>query len=139
MDFGTLDTKTGGEEGATLHLMGPDDELLYTGEGEQRRPVTMTVRGTDSATWEKHVHRTNRKKKMKVSGDGVEIDTEETQRTMIDRMAECVISWDGIDYKGQSPFPCTKANAIVLFTDLPWLREKVYAFMQERSNFLGKA
>jgi hypothetical protein len=54
-------------------------------------------------------------------------------------MVKCTTAWDGVGYGGEDEIECTPANVLMLYTELPWLRDQVSAFIDDRTNFLGEA
>ena len=53
----------------------------------------------------------------------------------IELLVACTLNWAGIRAKGQ-PLPFSVDNARVIYAKLPWLREQVKAFIEDRANFL---
>ncbi len=138
MDLKQFDTRAPSEDGADMPVLGPDDEPFFKDGTDD--PVTIRLMGNDSPTFEREQHRIAKGRKgLKISRSGVKLDSRQAKLDLIQMMAACTISWDGIDYDGESPYPCTRQNAIRLYTDLPWLRDQVVAFMEDRMNFLGEA
>ncbi len=111
-----------------MRLLGPDGEpLLKDGTDE---PVTIRLMGRDSATFERERRRIKKgRKSLKIPRGVVRFGSRQERRDVTQMIAACTISWDGIDYDGQSPFPCNRANAARLYTDLPWLRDQVVRFI----------
>lgn len=139
MDLSQFNTVDAGEAGATLEIDGPDGEPLFKDDGVTR--VTIKLMGADSPSYQRVAHRLAKTgREMRISGRGaLTIDPAAAIENKIAVLAACTLSWDGIDYAGVKPFPCNETNAKRLYTDLPWLREQVDAFVQNRMNFLGES
>ena len=129
MDLGTHDTRAASEAGAPMRVYGPDGSLLMDGD----EPVTITLCGADSPKFSAAQKAIAKRRGMQAARNGSDRELND----LIELMADVTVGWSGIDYLGQAPFPCTKANAIRLYTDLRWLLEQVISFVTERANYLG--
>jgi len=137
MDLSQFDTALKGEVGATMTVLSPADDspLIDETTGE---PVTITLLGADSPTYQSTMHRVAKSgREIRLGGRGsVQIDSQQVAANKIALLAACTKSWCGIVFEGQA-LACNEANAKRLYIALPWLREQVDAFVQDRSNFLG--
>lgn len=135
---GELNLAAAAEKGAVLELMDPrtnETEPLLDDDG---KPVTITLLGSDSATYQRAFAEAMKSRKMlKVKRGGVQIDFEQTERDQIDLLAACTTAWDFT--KNGEPYACTRANAAQLYTKQKWIRDQVRAFVDDRANFLGEA
>lgn len=96
-------------------------------------PVTITVHGVDSdqhrKAWRAMLDRRANAKTKKVRSADWEAETARL-------LAQITESWEGVVWDGK-PLPCTEADAAMLYTRVPWLREQLDEFLNERGNFLG--
>lgn len=51
-------------------------------------------------------------------------------------LASVTKSWEGVEWNG-AVLECTPENAVMLYEKIPWLKDQVDAFINERANFLG--
>lgn len=142
MDLNTLNTELNlgeiAERGAVLTLMDPrkeESEPLLSASGE---PVTITLLGSDSTTYERESQRAAQdRKSIKIKGRGVQIDMAKMSAERLALLAVCTKAWT-FEEDGK-PYPCTPANARKLYGKHKWMRDQVSAFVEERANFLGEA
>lgn len=121
---------------ATMEVVHPTTfEPLTDEEGNQ---VTITLHGPDST-----VLRTARRKwQNKQLSEGVKrrkmnVSAEQIESQAMELLIVATAGWEYLAFGGEEP-ECTPANVRKLYTELPWLREQVDEFINERSNFLGK-
>ena len=134
MDLSALDTKAVANQGAQLHLKGPDGTPLFQGEGDQKKPITLTLIGKDSDEFQmasnalanRRIQDAQRKKTALI---------EEIERDAIRVLASCTKAWDGIVLDGEE-LAHSFENVVKLYTRFPWIREQVDEFIAERANFL---
>ncbi len=50
-------------------------------------------------------------------------------------LAGCVISWEGITADGKAPLDCTLDNALMVFTQVPWVEDACDLKLGNRANF----
>lgn len=127
-DFASRDVAAKAEEGAELEVLDP-----VTGEPVG---VYITLAGADSAVHRKAAtnvskRRLNGQKGFRNRG----WDPEKMQEESIEILATCTLSWKGVLVDG-APLPCSRDNAIKMYTRFPWLREQVEAFISDRSEYL---
>ena len=63
------------------------------------------------------------------------LDPEKFEAEGIEVLAACTLGWKGVVVDG-APLPCSRDNAIMLYTRFPWLREQVDQFVSDRSVYL---
>ena len=127
-DFASRDVAAKAEEGAELEVLDP-----VTGEAVG---VYITLAGADSAVHRKAAvnaskRRLNSQKGFRNKG----FDLEKMQEESIEIFAACTLSWRGVQVDG-ALLPCSRDNAIKMYTRFPWLREQVEQFIGDRSAYL---
>lgn len=127
-DFATRDVAAKAEEGAELEVLDP-----VTSEAVG---VYITLAGADSVVHRKAVaniskRRFNNQKGFRNKG----FDPEKMEAESIEILAVCTLSWKGVTVDGD-PLPCSRDNAIKMYTRFPWLREQVEQFIGDRSAYL---
>lgn len=127
-DFATRDVAAKAEEGAELEVLDP-----VTNEPVG---VYITLAGADSVVHRKAVaniskRRFNNQKGFRNKG----FDPEKMEAESIEILAVCTLSWKGVTVDGD-PLPCSRDNAIKMYTRFPWLREQVEQFIGDRSAYL---
>jgi hypothetical protein len=60
---------------------------------------------------------------------------EEIEADNIEILAKCTLKWENVEWGGK-PLVCNYDNVKMVFTKLPWLREQVQAFTEDRASFL---
>lgn len=140
--FDSIKTKV-----SDLQVEGPADELLTydTGEkNEEGKPihsiVTISVVSSDSSeytreykdqiteTIAKVAKRAGKGGKFKVTGDSVDSDK-------LDLAIACTKGWKGFELNGK-PLEFNPKNCRMLYARLPFVREQVEQFINDRGNFL---
>lgn len=118
-------------------------EIVHPGTGQVLRDedgvaVTITLHGPDSKAV-KSVERawTNKRlaEGMRSKKATVSIEQIEDQAMAVDVAA--TVDWSGVAFDGEE-LECTPENIRKVYTRLPWIREQVEEFFNERANFLGK-
>ena len=127
-DFATRDVAAKAEVGAELEVLDP-----VTNEPVG---VYITLAGADSVVHRKAVaniskRRFNNQKGFRNKG----FDPEKMEAESIEILAVCTLSWKGVTVDGD-PLPCSRDNAIKMYTRFPWLREQVEQFIGDRSAYL---
>ena len=127
-DFSSRDVAAKAEEGAELEVLDP-----VTSEAVG---VYITLAGADSSVHRKasvniSKRRLNGRKGFRNRG----FDPEKMEAENIEVLAACTLSWKGVIVDG-APLPCSRDNAIKMFTRFPWLREQVEQFIGDRSEYL---
>lgn len=75
--------------------------------------------------------------KKNISGINInKIDPEESEKFDIERIAACIVGWDGLTSDGQ-PVPYSHDNAMkfLSYPMLDWVREIIREFAEDRANF----
>lgn len=63
------------------------------------------------------------------------IDPGEMKQDEIRLLANCIVGWKGVEYKGVE-LPFSLQNAIMLLTEVPAVKEQIDFFVGDRTNFL---
>jgi hypothetical protein len=129
-DLATLDTRKGGEDGATLDLKHP-----ATG---QPIGATIALLGADSDAYNdkmlelqrRHMERVRRNPKARRS-------PEELLEDAIELLVAVTTGYD-LELDGQK-LSFSAMNAQKLYTRFEWIREQADEFIRDRGNFLPKA
>ena len=140
--FDSIKTKV-----SDLQVEGPDGELLTydTGEkNEEQKPVhaivTISVVSSDSSeytreykdqvtdTISKVAKRAGKGGKFKVTGQSVDDDK-------LELSIACTKGWTGFELNGK-PLEFNPKNCRMLYARLPFVREQVEQFINDRGNFL---
>lgn len=121
---------------ATLQVTHPVTfEPITDDEGNQ---VTIFLHGPDSAElkqvrrkWQnKQLNDSMKRRKMNISAEQLESQA-------LEILITATKDWQHLAFEGEE-LPCTPANVRKIYTSLPWLKDQVDEFINERSNFLGK-
>lgn len=118
------------DEGTTIHLRDEAGEKMFAGPN-QDRPVTITVVGTYSSTYRRAAE-ANRDRMLKQRRNS--LDGDQIHRQSLELVAACILEWDGFT-AGEQPYALTKANAVALLDQCPWIREQVEAAMHDHAAF----
>lgn len=135
MDFADLDTRAPSNEGAAMHVHGPDGKPAYEkgedGKPDETRPVTLQMLGDDSdaltlfdrITTNEHLR------------GGKPITAELAEAKQINRLARACVGWSGVVVDGEAVKHSEEA-AKALFKRFRWLRQQAAMFISDRANFL---
>ncbi len=127
-DFATRDVAAKAEAGAELDVLDP-----VTGESVG---VTITLAGADSAVHRKATATISKRRMASMKGfRNKGFDPEKLDAESVEVLAACTLGWRGVVVDG-APLPCSRDNAIMLYTRFPWLREQVDQFVSDRSAYL---
>lgn len=127
-DFTTRDVAKKAEEGAELEVLDP-----VTNEPVG---VFITLAGADSAIHRKTTATIAKRRLSNTKGfRNRALDPEKFEAEGIEVLAACTLGWKGVVADG-APLPCSRDNAIMLYTRFPWLREQVDQFVSDRSVYL---
>ena len=137
-DLANLDTKTKANEGFEFEVIHP---VTQEGTG-----FMITVLGEDS-----DVHRSatvdnqrrRLKKTVKRGVDITDIPLEELEDDALQVLALCTVRWrmkddSPVEYKG-APFPCSSANAALLYEEVPVIRQQAEQAIRNRANFTARS
>lgn len=129
MDILALDPKEQANEGAMLELRDPNGAPMLKPDGE---PVTITLLGTDSDTFQKASNaQTNRHLRSKGQ---VLVTAESALSDHINLLAKITVDWDGIGI-GEPETLFTEDAAKKLYR-VNFIREQVERFIADRGNFI---
>lgn len=132
IDLSSFDTVSAANAGATMELLHPATKTPLRQENGE--PITITVAGMDSDVFRK-AQRGATNRRLAQRGK-VKLNAEELEAESIETLAACTLGWSGIVVAGQ-PLPFDRANAVKLYTTLPWVREQLDEFVADRANYLG--
>lgn len=134
MDFAKLDTVEASNEGAVMHVHGPDGQPVYQEDAEGQptdRPVTITLLGDDSDILVKFDRAS-----VNANLRGTQpLTAEISEAKSINRLARATVGWSGIDLDGE-PLPFSEENAKKLYKRFRWLRQQAFMFLSDRANFM---
>lgn len=132
MDLSTVHNP---EELATMELRHPvSDEVIMHGEGDEQRPMTITIYGTDSqhvrnvqrAQQDRRLQKAQRMGRVNATAEAIEAST-------LEILAKSIKDWDITVHDEQPDY--SQNAAIALLKEFPWIREQVDNFMSDRANF----
>ena len=134
MDLSTLSTKQKSEEGVVMEVEDPrtGDPLL----DDDSNAITITVAGSDSKAYRTYSRKiqNRRLKNLKPGQRKIDLDSESMEVEQLELMSKCTLAWSGVAWNG-ALLECNYANALMLFTELGWLRDQVDIFITDRANF----
>jgi hypothetical protein len=119
------------DEGVTIQLVDAIDEPVYYDKDGERHPVTVTVVGSYSQRF-RDMEARQMRRMSKVRNQRALADA--AQRFTQERVAACVLAWDGIEDNGK-PLPCTFDNVMMVFDRIPFLYQQVSAAVMDHENF----
>ena len=134
MDISQFNIVEKANEGAFMQLCTlPTNTPIVDKDGTK---VGITLLGFDSDKCRKlRLKATNQALNRK---RGQKTSAEEIEARGIKQIAECGVSWQGID-KGGKPLLFSAENFEQLLTDQPWVKEQCDEFIGDRNNFLQNA
>lgn len=119
------------DEGQVVHLSDLHSEPMYY--GEDRKPVTVKVAGTFSATYRRAeqalADRRLKRSARRLTGEGM-------QKDQLGLVAACVLSWEGFFDNGK-PIPCDRSSVVMVLERAPWIREQIERAMEDHEGFFG--
>lgn len=121
------------DEGTTIHVRDENNEKMYQ-NAEQTTPVTITVVGTYSSRYRRLMEATGDRAWKKAG----RMEAEDNRKSALEIVAGCILEWDGFttgDEKFEVPYTYSKANAVVLLDQCPWIREQVEKAMSDHALF----
>lgn len=125
-DFATRDSAARCEEGVEMEVLDPSTN--------ESTGAFLTLAGVDSGT-HRRTSALIAKRRIKSGFRNNGFDPDKFLSENIELLAACTLSWRGVVLSGEA-LPCTKSNAITLYTRFPWLREQAEAFISDRANYL---
>jgi hypothetical protein len=110
-------------------------ELLHPATME-KLGITIRVMGKDSDRFKEISNKQNRARMAKAQKSRkLEIDPDELDDAVVNLLAACTLSWDGMILEGES-LDFTKDNAVMVYSRFPWIREQVDIAINDRANFM---
>lgn len=121
------------EEGVWLDILHPSANVPFD------PPVRVLLLGEDSAHYRGQQHKINNKRiqqafaanrgqvKQFVTSEEMDVDT-------IHSLSTTIKDWENVEWNG-SPMPCNEKNAAIVLKEVPWMREQIKEFVENRSNF----
>lgn len=132
MDISNIADADTGEFQLTHPTTGEKLEITFTLAGEQHPKR----RGLMRAYKRQLRQQVNRAGKMRLEEDpDVDFDRD------TDYLVACTLGWEGLDYKGQSPYPYSPENARRLYEDSEraWLRAQVTEALNQQDLFIASS
>ena len=115
---------------------GQEMEVLHPATGESIGSYIILA-GADSEVYRAAQRKIANKRLSNPSFRGqFKLTVEQLEVETLELLARCTLSWREVVYKGEQ-MPCTPENAKMLYKALPWLRDQVNGFIEDRSNFLS--
>jgi len=131
MDLESINPAKFAARGQKLHLRHPvTDELLHNEDGE---PITITLLGRDAPEYRRFMRNTANAAMRKGKNNRASIEQLEQQSA--DLLAAVTVAWENVVLEGEA-LECTPDNAARVYRELPFVREQVDEFVEDRSNFL---
>jgi len=149
VDLAKLDTVSGANQGFELQLLDPGT-LANLG-------IFIQVLGRDSAEFRKLAADQNRRRIAKVTRGGQfragAASLEEMESDGIELLAECTKGWRSVELDKDDPtieqskpfltiggeeVQFSRAAAVKLYTNYPWIREQVDGAVIDRANFIKR-
>lgn len=129
-DLAELDTVKGAGEGHEFELRHPaNNEPLG---------AYITVVGADSERYTEQL-RALQKKSAEHFARSRRINAVDAEQEGINLLAASTIGWRDLPPVDGKILEYSQANARILYTRFPWIREQASVVIQERSNFLPRA
>lgn len=126
-DFASRDSAATCERGAEMEVLDP--------VRDEPTGVFITLAGADSAIHRRasaQIAKRRAKGGFRMKG----FDPDKYLAESIEVLAACTLDWKNVKLDGAA-LPCSRDNAIMLYTRFPWLREQADAFISERANYLS--
>lgn len=136
LDLGSLDTIAACSEGAECELVHPAN----------REPlgIFITVLGPDSPEYREAQHKGQSAAVRSAQRNRQSIDFAALEARAVEVLARCTKGWRSEDEEGShpvlmmngNPLEFSRANASLVYTQYPWIKEQVDAFTADRGNFI---
>jgi len=139
MDLSVFDSTRKAEEGSELHLRSPHGELLYIDDVERSRPVTLTLLGADSRSFQRRQHALVAQRINRRVGAGIQtmqIRPGELEEDRIELMVCATRSWTNVVIDGEE-WPCDEKHVRDFYSRFPCFLEQADQFINDRANYLG--
>lgn len=125
MNLSKIDLAAAAEAGATLTLRHPITGDVFD------PPVTITVLGLESKKFRQVADRFMRSRPKKR-----DMAPAEAQRFSCELLANLTTGWEGLEWGDEDqPLAFSFDNALMLYTERPWVRQQVDEFVGDAGNF----
>lgn len=126
MNLSELDTTPIANEGAELHVRGPNGAPVYKADGG---PVTITLLGEDSeVVTALRARNANRQLK-----NGIALTVEVGRANELEILVAATVGWDGVGIdEDETLFSAEAARRLYA---IPYIRDQVAAFIMDRASF----
>jgi len=145
MSLASLNMAGAANRGSIMTVRHPVDRTpLMFGEGDNKRPITITLLGKDSDEWIKAGRRA-RQAQRDAAMNRTPWTAADDDAQANEALAAATVTWEGIpaawltpNGTDETPVECTPANAAKLYANagVNWLREQVDQHIGERGNLL---
>lgn len=136
MDLAKYNTSALEEEGAFLHLEGPEGERWMNEEGE---PIGVTLLSINSKRIREVVHKQQNRRLSKARvgrrGHVTGITSEAAESDALEVLAAATVSFSNLEWNGA---PVTAEHAFKVYSKFHFIREQVDEFINEESHWLGE-
>lgn len=130
MDLVTAAAIRGTDDGVPMTVVHPGTGMPYLDDAGET--VRIWLCGKDSKRYQKAQDEiVDRNIK---AGKRLKVNAELLKQQGTELLAKVTTKWEGVTMQGQS-LPCNFENAKNAYS-IPWLREQVEEFIEERANFL---
>lgn len=131
MDLGSdqFDLVKQGEEGAWMVLRDPKDLA-------RELPCRILLKSGQSKTWRKleDGEQNARAEQYSKRNGKMKFKAENLREAGNRHLARVTMQWEGIEWEGQV-LECTYQNALMLYTERPWIGTQVDEFITDPANF----
>lgn len=128
LDLATLSTAAPSEEGRWLEVRHPITGAVM--QHEDGRTLRIRVRGIDSSTFS----RLKEAKLRRLFVEGLPAEEDPHKRDAA-ALADLLVGWEALVWKG-ADLAFSRAAAVEVLAETPWLRDQIERFAGERANFL---
>lgn len=120
---------------AVMHVNGPDGEKLYTGTGENKRPVTITFHSPGSAAYVAASNeRTNRG--IRRSKKKQDLDAADLRQDQVDFLTAVTVSSDGLVYPPAGDRQGEELHRFIYGAyKIGFIADQATAFLNDWGNF----
>lgn len=131
-DFSVFDTVAQANKGAKLHLTVPGTKEPAYADDKEKKPLTITLLGTDSDVFTKEQQAKLRKMRIenKKGKKADDVDLEKNIKEACETYAKLTVGWENM------PSDFSYENAVELYTKYKDIRVQVGDFIAEQANFI---
>lgn len=136
MDFTQLKQQYAADEAVPMVVDDPRTGSPLRDEATGK-PVTIFLLGPDSSVYRQHSRDQQSRRLKEMSSNrrrGLTITPQELEDSALDLIVRCTTGWEHIEWNGEE-FPFSPENARQLYMQMPFVREQVEEFIQDRRNF----